>query len=114
MDLNRNFEIAWDAATFYNPAGEATVSVSSDRCHREQLYRGPGPPASEPETQFIQWLINTKKIKFYIDVHAYGPLLLYPWGIERNQSTDPNKNFRNDPDNWDRGWVHRTKFRRPP
>lgn len=102
VDLNRNFNIAWEFNKYFNPAGAAAAGVSDYICSLFQDYYGPSS-ASEPETQFIQWLVDTKKIRFFLDVHSYGPMVLYPWGMEFNQSTDDEMNFRNTPDNWDRG-----------
>ena len=32
-----------------------------------------------------------------IDIHSYSELVLYPWGDDENQTTDPNQNFRTRP-----------------
>lgn len=31
----------------------------------------------------------------FVDVHSYSEVVLYPWGDDENQSTDPTKNFLN-------------------
>jgi hypothetical protein len=34
-------------------------------------------------------------VQYYLDIHSYGELILYPWGDDNNQDIDPNQNFRN-------------------
>ena len=100
VDLNRNFDIAWDINTYYSAAAAANAGVSDVHC--QDVYRGPGPTAAtEPEVQNVQWLINTAKPKFFADCHSKGRFILYPWAIEDNQSSDATKNWRNA--NWNRG-----------
>jgi murein tripeptide amidase MpaA len=68
VDLNRNYDINWG----YDEEGSSS-QVSSD------TFRGTAP-ASEPETQATQKLINDQKFKFLVTYHSYGPLLLYAFG----------------------------------
>jgi hypothetical protein len=108
VDLNRNFPIAWDQDVFYNVAGAANVATCTDACHPggqavRDTFRGPGS-ASEPETRNVVAVMGLPGIKYYLDVHAYGPNIYFPWGIEQNQWTAPEKWF-NNPD-WDRPGAH--------
>ena len=51
---------------------------------------------SEPETKNIKYLMDTyNHIKYYVDVHNYGEMILYSWGDDDNQIIDPEKNFQN-------------------
>ncbi|HEU5098186.1 MAG TPA: M14 family zinc carboxypeptidase [Roseiflexaceae bacterium] len=68
VDPNRNFDEHWN----YDNEGSST-EASSD------TYRGSGP-ASEPETQAMQGLLNRLKFKFMVNYHSYGQLLLYSFG----------------------------------
>jgi murein tripeptide amidase MpaA len=79
VDLNRNFDITWG----YDEEGSSS-QISSD------TFRGTGP-ASEPETQAHQKLINDQKFKFLVTYHSYGPLLLYAygWQIQTPSADDP-------------------------
>ncbi len=45
-------------------------------------------PACEPETKNVQWLIDQRKIRFYLDVHSFGRDVLFPWGMEDNGEDD--------------------------
>ena len=94
VDLNRNFGFFW---------GRDDGS-SNDPC--DETYRGPRP-ASEPETKAIikyakqifpkgQWrkgaerkyarpLVERRTRGVYVDVHAYGELIVSPWGFTRNE-----------------------------
>jgi murein tripeptide amidase MpaA len=93
VDLNRNFDLAWDFERFYNDAGDAAVSASNDPCDF-QVYVGPSA-ASEPETQNIAGLLRGRRVEFYVDVHSFSRKILFPWGMDSNQSSDPAQSFRN-------------------
>jgi zinc carboxypeptidase/immune inhibitor InhA-like protein len=79
VDLNRNYDISWG----YDDEGSST-QISSE------TYRGTRP-ASEPEVQAHQALIDRLKFKFLVTYHSYGPLLLYPfgWQIQTETADDP-------------------------
>jgi Zinc carboxypeptidase len=93
VDINRNFDIAWDFDKYYTATAANTVSVSKSDMSSE-VYQGPNV-ASEPETQNVQWLVTNQNIRFFLDIHSAGRTILYPWGLEDNQSSDPNQNFTN-------------------
>ncbi|RRJ64656.1 carboxypeptidase [Paenibacillus oralis] len=91
VDVNRNFDFLW----------ESGIGASTDE--KSLVYRGPSP-ASEPETQNIIHLLDTDtNIRFYLDIHSYGELILYNWGDDENQSLDKDKNFQNKRFNGMRG-----------
>jgi murein tripeptide amidase MpaA len=93
VDLNRNFDLAWDFERYYNDAGESAVSASNDPCDF-QVYVGPSA-ASEPETQNVASVLRQRRAEFYVDVHSFSRLILLPWGMDNNQTSDPAQNFRN-------------------
>ena len=68
VDPNRNFDEHW---------GYDNEGSSPDEA--DETYRGPGP-ASEPETQFMQGLLDRIKPKFQSNLHSVGEWLLYPQG----------------------------------
>lgn len=94
VDLNRNFDFAWDINAYYSAPAVSGVDVSEDQCNFPQLFHGPAA-ASEPETKNVAKLITDKRITFYMDVHAFGRQFLFPWGLEQNQSTDDTQTFKN-------------------
>ncbi|MGH2942768.1 MAG: M14 family zinc carboxypeptidase, partial [Solirubrobacteraceae bacterium] len=98
VDINRNYDIAWDFDRYYSPAGAAAVSASRDPCD-PQVYIGPGA-SSEPETRNVIGLLRERRIELYVDVHSFSRKILFPWGIDDNQSDEPDQNFRNP--QWDR------------
>jgi len=49
-------------------------------------------PAGEPETLNVQWLVDDRKIRFFLDVHSAGRTILVPWGLEDN-GNDPSMSF---------------------
>lgn len=94
VDLNRNFDIAWDVNKYYSAAAAPTVDVRDSPCDEDQLYHGPSA-ASEPETRNIQSLLTGKDIRFYLDVHSYARKFLFAWGMEQNQSNHDEQTFHN-------------------
>lgn len=97
VDVNRNFDIVWDFQKFYNMAlGDKLVH--SRATPTSELFIGPAAE-SEPETQNVANLMRDKGISFYLDVHAIGRDVMYAWGIETDQVTDPTQNFTNQA--WD-------------
>jgi carboxypeptidase T len=84
-DLNRNFEFQWGCCG----------GSSADPC--SLTYRGPSP-ASEPETQAIQFYVRSlfpdqradsldaaaplTTTGVFVDLHSYGELVLWPWGFD--------------------------------
>lgn len=99
VNVNRNFNVVWDYQLFYAPTHEdsPTATLFSD-VHSSKTATDPdyiGTAAeSEPETRNVKTLMD-QGARFFMDCHMYGPDLLYSWGIEENQTTDPLQNFRN-------------------
>ena len=92
VDINRNFNFLWDFERRFSP--QAAVSNSTDPCDYE-VYTGPAV-ASEPESQNVVWLLEQHPdIEFFVDVHSYGEMILYNWGDDVDQVTEPDMNFRN-------------------
>lgn len=91
VDINRNFDVAWDFKLHFAPD---SVSASDDPCHK-YLYVGPAAN-SEPETNNIVWLLdNFPATKWFIDVHSAIPAVFHSWGLDSNQTVDPEQNFLN-------------------
>jgi murein tripeptide amidase MpaA len=83
-DLNRNYDFLW----------EWTIGNTSN-IPSSQTYRGDAV-FSEPETRNVRWLLDTyPDITGYVDVHSFSELVLFAWGDDDNQSTDPTQNFLN-------------------
>lgn len=97
VDLNRNHDIAWDFERYYNRAGEAAVSASNNPCDF-QVYVGPSP-TSEPEDRNVAALLRQTRARYYVDVHSFTRKLLFPWGMDDNQTRDPSQTYRNP--EWD-------------
>jgi len=92
VDINRNYDFLWDFPNCFNQS--APVHTSNDPCDHD-VYHG-ASAFSEPETRNVQWIFdNFKNIRFFIDIHSFGKDILYSWGDDDDQSTDPNMNFQN-------------------
>ena len=92
VDLNRNFDILWDYRTkFVEGVG---VSVASDNPMHE-TYHG-AEPFSEPESRNVKWIMDEyPTISWTLDIHSFAGLVLYSWGDDYNQASDPEMNFLN-------------------
>ncbi|MDP1848800.1 MAG: M14 family zinc carboxypeptidase [Solirubrobacteraceae bacterium] len=93
VDLNRNFDLAWDFERYYDDAGDVAVSASNDPCD-PQVYVGPSA-LSEPESRNVASILRERRAEFYVDVHSFSRKILFPWGMDSNQSRDPSQSFRN-------------------
>jgi len=81
VDLNRNCDLLWGVAQ-----GQTSCSPCSD------VFAG-SAAFSEPETRNVKFLLDTRRIDCFVDVHSYSELVLYPWGHVPTQTTDPAKRF---------------------
>jgi carboxypeptidase T len=91
VDINRNYDFLWDYPRYFDP--QAPVACSTQPC--DDVYIGPGA-LSEPETRNVVWLLERDpQIRYFVDVHSYGELILHNWGDDQNQSQSPRMNFRN-------------------
>ncbi|MBV8219143.1 MAG: hypothetical protein JO325_11815, partial [Solirubrobacterales bacterium] len=96
VDVNRNYDFLWNFPQYFN-SGSA-IEDSTNTCDY-QLYNGPSA-FSEPESLNAKWVFdNFPNVAFFVDLHSYGEDLLYSWGDDEDQSTDPTMNFRNSA--WD-------------
>lgn len=82
-DINRNFDFLWSS----------TIGMTSANPF-DDTYRGPSV-FSESESRNVRFLLDTRPIACMVDVHSYSEDILYPWGDDQNQSSDPNMNFQN-------------------
>lgn len=93
VDLNRNYDMLWDFRKCFSQ--NARVETSDNPCDPRQRYRG-SEAFSEPETQNIKWLLDEfKGIGHYMDIHCAVGALYYCWGIDQNQTTHGEQNFKN-------------------
>ncbi len=100
VDINRNYDFLWDFPTYYDPT--APIVDSTNPCDY-QLYNGPSA-FSEPESRNAKSIFDTfPNIRFFIDLHSYSEDILYSWGDDDDQTTDPNMNFQNPTYNGLRG-----------
>jgi carboxypeptidase T len=102
VDLNRNFDLAWDFERYYNRAAAREVRSSKRPCDPE-IFIGPSA-ASEPETRNVQALVERHRPAHFMDVHSYSRAILFPWGMDDDQGVDPDQSFRNR--DWDRDGAH--------
>ncbi|WP_027155702.1 M14 family zinc carboxypeptidase [Mesorhizobium sp. WSM2561] len=101
VDLNRNFDIAWDYDLFFNAAFAGSTALSASKNAADDRFIGkplPAPnsshPNSEPEVRNLIWILDHHPVTYSVDLHSYSMLVMHPWGIEQN-GTVPAQNFRN-------------------
>jgi murein tripeptide amidase MpaA len=103
IDINRNQDFLWDFATAFAPAARIDSLGSADQS--ADTYHGHAPQ-SEPETKNITYIHDTyTRIRWYVDVHSFSEDILYVWGDDESQVTDPTQNFTNPAYNGERGLV---------
>jgi hypothetical protein len=68
VDLNRNYGYQWG----YDGVGSSPDPSSL-------LYRGPYA-FSEPETEAVRDLCNSREFSVALSYHSYGELIIHPWG----------------------------------
>jgi hypothetical protein len=89
VDINRNFDIAWDLDTYYDAAGAA------DNAHHknpaDSTFRGAGSPLQEVESKNIKRILETFEVNFCLDMHADKGAIMFPWGIEQNSISKPGQ-----------------------
>jgi carboxypeptidase T len=91
VDLNRNFDFLWDFPKYFAPSGQTGIEDSTNPCDHD-LYNGPAA-FSEPETQNVKWIFdNFTNVGFFMDLHSYSGLVMYAWGDDQDQSTNPSMN----------------------
>lgn len=104
VDVNRNYDWLWDYPRYFHPS--ADVANSTRPC--DNTYIG-SAAFSEPETRNVAWILdNTPGIRFFVDVHSFSELVLYPWGDDDNQNVTPSMNFRNASHDGQRGLLEAT------
>jgi murein tripeptide amidase MpaA len=81
VDLNRNLDVLWGVTQ-----GQTSCSPCSE------VFCGPAA-FSEPETRNVKFLLDTRRVDCFVDVHSYSELILYPWGHAPTQTVDANKRF---------------------
>jgi len=93
VDVNRNFDMLWDAKSYFHPdvfKSDNVIGFTPDK----NTFRGPSA-ASENETRNIVNLLDRNpSIRCLLDIHAGtgSPVVLYNWGIDQN-GTDPANRF---------------------
>src|SRR5712692_5235552 len=93
VDINRNYDLLWSSG----------IGTSSSSC--SDVFKGPAA-FSEPETRNVRSLVdNYPNIECFIDIHSYSEDILFPWGDDNDQTTDPNQNFQNPAFNGLRGTL---------
>lgn len=100
IDLNRNYDFAWNYTQTFHP----NTSPASNNPRSETFY-GTGP-ASEPETQAIVWTVDQfLNLTWFMDLHSYGPSILYAWGDDDASTENPDEVFNNPAFDGKRGLV---------
>jgi carboxypeptidase T len=96
VDLNRNFDIAWDFEVYFSAAAAAEPNFAkhTSKTASKDVFIGPSA-FSEAETKNVKWLLDSFPITLYLDLHSHGETVMYPWGIETDQKTVATQNFLN-------------------
>ena len=94
VDINRNYDFLWDYKRYFHRTAAIDTSLASDD-PAEETFHGPSP-FSEPETRNVRWLMDQLPgLALFLDLHSYAGDVLYSWGDDQDQSTNPSQNFAN-------------------
>jgi murein tripeptide amidase MpaA len=105
VDINRNYDFLWEFRKYFAPAAAQDDSIASDDPAAETFHGI--KPFSEPETRNVRWLMEKfPKLALFMDVHSFSGDVLYTWGIDQNQISDPSMNFNNPAYNDKRGIIN--------
>jgi murein tripeptide amidase MpaA len=108
VDINRNYDFLWDFKKHFDP--NAPVRNSTNPCDHD-VYIGPSP-VSEPETRnAISMFDSFPSIRYFIDIHSHGEDILYNWGDDNDQTTNPTMNFQNPAFDGKRGIANDSAYR---
>lgn len=89
VDIGRNFDFLWALDSMDADSDGASDDPAMYSFHGTR-------PFSEPEARNVKWLLDTfGRTRWLIDIHGCSSAVLYNWGDDANQSTDPTMNFRN-------------------
>jgi carboxypeptidase T len=91
VDLNRNYDFLWDFSKYFSSSSLTYTSTDPNN----EFYHGRSA-FSEPETRNARWIADKfTNTRFFIDLHSYGPSILYRWGDSEDQTDHPDWNFMN-------------------
>jgi hypothetical protein len=89
VDINRNFDIAWDLDTYYNAEAAADNAVQKDPA--DDTFKGAGTPLQEAESKNIKRILETFEVNFSLDLHSFSGAVMFPWAIEQNSIAKPGQ-----------------------
>lgn len=98
VDINRNYDFLWDFRRHFHPSAAAVSSLASER-PADETYHG-RCAFSEPETRNVAWVFDQfPRVRWYMDIHSAVGDILFNWGDDDDQVTDPSMQFLNP--SWD-------------
>ena len=88
LDINRNYHFLWDFPNHFSPSSPVVVSTRpcSIYYHGESAFSEPETRISLARRKFRTWASLSR-------LHCYGQNILYRWGDEEDQSSDPSMIF---------------------
>jgi Zinc carboxypeptidase len=98
VDINRNFDIAWDLDTYYDAAGAA--DNARQKVPADDTFKGVGKPlqvggplqvVQEAESKNIKRILETFEVNFSLDMHSSEGAIMFPWAIEQNSIAKPGQ-----------------------
>lgn len=89
VDINRNFDFAYDLGLYAPGAAPAASKVPTD-----VFYQG-DKPGSEAETLNVIELLDQYPVGWFVDLHSPGLSMCFAWNHDNAQTTDSTVNFRN-------------------
>ncbi|KAL8409905.1 hypothetical protein RB594_008118 [Gaeumannomyces avenae] len=95
VDLNRNYDVAWDVDKYMAPEAVGTDPQFDTRSPSSQVYHGTAA-FSEPETRNVRWVLDTHpNVGWMADLHSVAGMVIHGWCFDTIQSDDRDMNWRN-------------------
>lgn len=100
VDLNRNFDIAWDYELYFTNAFASSGILSASKDPAQITFIGkpkvglPSKPGCEPEVLNIISILDNNPVTYCVDLHSYLMRIMHSWGIEQN-GANPAQTFQN-------------------
>ncbi|KAK4177766.1 hypothetical protein QBC36DRAFT_124867 [Triangularia setosa] len=106
VDLNRNFNFLWNFRKFFS----SSVSPASTSPSSEAFY-GTAAESEQETKNHVSVYDKFPGIRWFMDIHSAAGTILYSWGDDVNQSTDPKMNFLNATYDGKRGVTSDTAYK---
>ncbi|KAM0271872.1 hypothetical protein ACHAQH_008957 [Verticillium albo-atrum] len=100
VDVNRNFDFAFD---FFRILNSTFGIIGNSASPASEFFQG-RHAFSERESRNAAWVFDAfPNVSWFMDVRTFGRHIFHPWGLDLNQVSKPEENWRNEAYDGQRG-----------